>query len=82
MGNQKLQDQINRSQLANVIQKTSAAFGEPYAELREALVQGPYVGPGESGHKDWSDELWTWCFRASRFTVSPALMESVNGYSL
>lgn len=60
---------ISRSQLVNVIQKASAAFAEPYAALREALVQEPYVGADESGHKDWGDQLWTWCFRASRFTV-------------
>jgi transposase len=60
---------ISRAQLVNVIQKTSAAFAEPYAELRAALVQEPYVGADESGHKDWGDHLWTWCFRAARFTV-------------
>jgi transposase len=60
---------ISRSQLVNVIQKASAAFAEPYAQLREALVQEPYVGSDESGHNDWGDRLWTWCFRAARFTV-------------
>jgi len=60
---------ISRAQLVNVIQKASAAFAAPYAELREALVQEPYVGADESGHNDWGDPLWTWCFRAARFTV-------------
>jgi transposase len=60
---------ISRAQLVNVIQKASAAFAVPYTELREALVQEPYVGADESGHKDWGDKLWTWCFRAARFTV-------------
>jgi transposase len=60
---------ISRSQLVNVIQKASAAFAAPYAQLREALVQEPYVGADESGHNDWGDQLWTWCFHASRFTV-------------
>jgi transposase len=60
---------ISRAQLVNVIQKASAAFATPYAELREALVQEPYVGADESGHNDWGDRLWTWCFRATRFTV-------------
>jgi transposase len=40
---------ISRAQLVNVIQKASAAFAEPYAELREALIQEPYVGADESG---------------------------------
>jgi len=60
---------ISRSQLVNVVQKASAAFAEPYAQLRQALVQEPYVGSDESGHKDGGEKLWTWCFRASRFTV-------------
>ncbi|HSW02230.1 MAG TPA: IS66 family transposase, partial [Sedimentisphaerales bacterium] len=52
-----------------VVQKASAAFAEPYAQLREALVQEPFVGSDESGHKDSGDRFWAWCFRASRFTV-------------
>ena len=60
---------ISRSQLANVVQKASAAFAAPYAELREALVQEPHVGTDESGHKDRGERLWAWCFRASEFTV-------------
>ena len=60
---------ISRSQLVNVVQKASAAFAEPYAQLRQALAQEPYVGSDESGHKDGGEKLWTWCFRASKFTV-------------
>jgi transposase len=60
---------ISRAQLVNVLQKASAAFAEPYAELRAALAQEPYVGADESGHNDGGEHLWTWCFRASRFTV-------------
>jgi transposase len=67
--NDVLKVPISRSQLVNVIQKASAAFASPYRELREALVQEPYVGADESGHKDWGEKLWTWCFRAARFTV-------------
>jgi len=60
---------ISRAQLVNVIQKASAAFAEPYTELREALVRQAYVGTDESGHKDRGEKFWTWCFRASHFTV-------------
>lgn len=60
---------ISRSQLVNVVQKASAAFAEPYAQLREALVQEPFIGSDESGHKDSGDRFWAWCFRAARFTV-------------
>jgi transposase len=55
--------------LANVVQKASAAFAGPYAELRKALVREPHVGTDESGHKDSGDRLWAWCFRAREFTV-------------
>ena len=60
---------ISRSQLVNVLQKASAAFAEPYTQLREALVQEAYLGVDESGHKDNGEKFWTWCFRAADFTV-------------
>ncbi len=60
---------ISRSQLANVVQKVSAAFEKPCEELREALVTQPHVGVDESGHPDSGQGLWAWCFRASQFTV-------------
>jgi transposase len=60
---------ISRGQLVNVVQKAAAAFETPYDELREALVEQPYLGVDESGHKDCGDKLWTWCFRAPKFTV-------------
>jgi transposase len=60
---------ISRSQLVNVIQKASAAFAQPYAELREALVRQAYVGVDESGHTDCGEKFWTWCFRAPDFTL-------------
>jgi transposase len=59
---------LSRSQLVNVIQKASAAFASPYAELGAALVQQAYVGVDESGHPDRGEDLWTWCFRARQFT--------------
>jgi transposase len=60
---------ISRSQLVKVIQKASAAFAQPYTELREALVQQAYVGVDESGHPDRGEGFWTWCFRAAEFTL-------------
>jgi transposase len=60
---------ISRSQLANVVQKVSAAFEKPYEELRDALATEPHVGVDESGHPDSGRGLWTWCLRASKFTV-------------
>ncbi|MEN6577769.1 MAG: IS66 family transposase [Phycisphaerales bacterium] len=60
---------ISRSQLVNVVQKVSAAFEEPYEELRDALAAEPYLGVDESGHPQSGQGFWTWCFRASTFTV-------------
>jgi len=60
---------ISRAQLVNVLQKVSAAFATPYAELREALVHQAYVGVDESGHKERGVKFWTWCFRAPEFTL-------------
>jgi transposase len=60
---------VSRSQLVNVTQKASAAFAQPYAALREALVREAYIGVDESGHTDCGQRFWTWCFRAPDFTV-------------
>jgi transposase len=60
---------ISRGQLAKVIAKVSAALGEPYQELLEALPTETNLNVDETGHKDNGERMWTWCFRASLYTV-------------
>ena len=60
---------ISRGQLAKVIAKVSAALDEPYDELLEALPGQAVLNVDETGHKDNGARLWTWCFRASLYTL-------------
>ena len=60
---------ISRGQLAKVIQKVSVVLRDPYDELCGELVNQSRVGVDESGHPECGAHLWTWCFRADKFTV-------------
>lgn len=60
---------LSRGQLVKVVQKASDAIAPAYAELRSALATQRHLGIDESGHKDNGRRHWTWCFRASDFTV-------------
>jgi transposase len=64
-----LQVTISRGQLAKIIGKVSAALDAPYAELLENLPGEPRINVDETGHKDNGDRMWTWCFRASMYTL-------------
>jgi transposase len=60
---------ISRGQLSKVIGKVSTALDEPYRELLEALPGEPRLNVDETGHKDNGTLMWTWCFRASLYTL-------------
>ena len=60
---------ISRGQLAKVIAKVSDALAGPYGELLRALPTEPILNVDETGHKDRGQRLWTWCFRASLYTL-------------
>ena len=60
---------VSRGQWRKVVDKVSQALGRPYEELRAALSDEGVLGIDESGHKDCGRRFWTWCFRASSFTV-------------
>jgi hypothetical protein len=60
---------ISRGQLAKVIGKVSAALDTPYAELLEDLAAQARLNVDETGHPENGERWWTWCFRASLFTV-------------
>lgn len=60
---------VSRGQLAKVVQKVSASLAAPYDELRAALPGEGRVNVDETGHPDQGDPLWTWCFRASGYTL-------------
>lgn len=60
---------IRRGQLAKLVQKVSASLEQPDDELLAALPQEARRNVDETGHPDQGLRLWTWCFRAPRYTV-------------
>jgi transposase len=60
---------ISRGQLRKIIGKVTTALDEPYQELLEALPGEPLLNVDETGHKDNGTLMWTWCFRASLYTL-------------
>jgi len=60
---------ISRGQLAKIITKVSAALEQPYQELLEDLPLQARLNVDETGHKQHGDRMWTWCFRASLYTL-------------
>jgi transposase len=60
---------ISRGLLAKVIGKVSAALEESYRQLLQSLAEQRYLNIDETGHKDRGQRMWTWCFRASLYTL-------------
>src|SRR3954447_8398065 len=60
---------ISRGQLLKVIGKVSAALAQPYQELLEDLPRQATLNVDETGHHRNGDLMWTWCFRASLYTL-------------
>ena len=55
--------------MRKVIGKVCSALDGPYQELLEALPGEPLLNVDETGHKDSGKRMWTWCFRASLYTL-------------
>jgi transposase len=60
---------VSRGQLAEIITKVSQALDAPYQELLEQLPAQPRLNVDETGHPDQGEHWWTWCFRASLYTL-------------
>jgi transposase len=60
---------ISRGQLARIIGKVSRALERPYEELREDLPAQGRLNVDETGHKQNGERMWTWCYRASLYTL-------------
>jgi transposase len=60
---------ISRGQLAKVIGKVSQALDQPYQELLDQLPGQTRLNVDETGHHDQGERWWTWCFRASLYTL-------------
>jgi transposase len=64
-----LQFHISRGYLAKLITKASASLEDGYDALAQRLPTEASLNVDETGHKDYSTAMWTWCFRASLFTL-------------
>jgi transposase len=60
---------ISRGQLAKIIGKVSQALEPPSEELLKDLPTAARLNLDETGHKQNGDRMWTWCFRASLYTL-------------
>ncbi len=60
---------ISRGQLAKIVGKVSAALEGPYQELLRDLPLRAILNVDETGHKRNGERWWTWCFRASLYTL-------------
>lgn len=66
---------ISRGMLAKLVAKVSDSLAKSYEEVYAQLPLEAYLNVDETGHKDRGKLLWTWCFRATMFTlykVSPS----------
>ena len=55
--------------LAKLICKASASLDKVYEELAFLLPSEPRLNVDETGHKNNGEPMWTWCFRASLYTL-------------
>lgn len=64
-----LKVRVSRGLLAKLVRKVSTSLKDPYEELLRLLPEQDQLNVDETGHKDLGKSLWTWCFRASLFTL-------------
>jgi len=60
---------ISRGQLRKVCGKVACGLDGPYQALLAALPQQARLNVDETGHKEYQQGMWTWCFRAALFTL-------------
>jgi transposase len=60
---------ISRSQLRNLCAKVADSLETTYQQLLAALPEQDRLNVDETGHKEYRQRMWTWCFRASLFTL-------------
>lgn len=60
---------ISNGMVRKLIGKVTDGLRDPYEALFELLSKEGNLNVDETGHKNSGQRLWTWCFRASLFTV-------------
>ena len=60
---------VSRGQLRKVCGKVANSLEFSYQELLAALPKERQLNVDETGHPENGERLWTWCFRATLFTL-------------
>jgi transposase len=60
---------ISRGQLRKVCGKVARSLDPAYQDLLAALPAQERLNVDETGHKEYKQAMWTWCFRAPLFTL-------------
>jgi transposase len=60
---------VSRGYLAKLIAKASESLASAYAELFSRLPGEAVLNVDETGHKEYREKFWTWCFRAQCYTL-------------
>jgi transposase len=60
---------ISRGQLRKVCGKVADSLDAAYQHLLTLLPEQERLNVDETGHKEYKQRMWTWCFRASLFTL-------------
>ncbi len=60
---------VSRGYLVKVVAKVSQSLAGAYAELFERLPGEATLNVDETGHKEYREKFWTWCFRAQCYTL-------------
>lgn len=60
---------LSRGFLRKLVAKVTESLAEPYEQLLALLPDENRLNIDETGHKENGERLWTWCFRASLYTV-------------
>ena len=60
---------ISRGQLRKLVAKVADSVLDPYEQLLSRLPREEQLDVDETGHKENGKRLWTWCFRATLYTV-------------
>jgi transposase len=60
---------ISRSHLRNLCAKAANSLDGAYQQLLDLLPEQDVLNVDETGHKEYKQRMWTWCFRASLFTL-------------
>jgi transposase len=60
---------VSRGYLAKLMAKVSESLAAAYAELFSRLPGESMLNVDETGHKEYREKFWTWCFRAPLYTL-------------